>query len=104
MIFITDNGWQKDKKPTEEMAKATIDEFCRLNPNLIDYNKYNKMEQVKYSWEFMHALFMKTHKIASSKFITWHVDQFKDDLKKENPKRKKLPNNWKEILDWNGGH
>ena len=103
VIFITENGWQKDKKPTEEMAKATIDEFRSLNPKLIEHDKHNKVEQVKDLWEFMHALFMKMHKIATSKFVEWHVDQLKEDLKKENPKIKKFPNNWRDTLGWHGG-
>ena len=58
-IFITENEWQKDKKPTKEMVKAAIDKFHRLNPKLIEYNKCNKVQQVKYSWEFRYTLFMK---------------------------------------------
>ena len=44
MIFITNNRWQKDKKPTEEIAKAKIEKFCRLNQKLIKYNKCNKVK------------------------------------------------------------
>ena len=46
---------------------------------------------------------MKIHNIATSKFIIQHVDQLKDDLKKENLKRKKLPNNWRDTLGWHRG-
>ena len=42
VLSMTENNWQNDKKPTEEMAKASIDEFRRLNPRLIQCDKHNK--------------------------------------------------------------
>ena len=98
VIIITENTWQKEKIPTEEMARDSFNEFCRLNPKFIKYHKFSKAQQLKYYWEFMYAMFIRVHRNATPKYITWHVDQLSGDLKEEDPKRKDVPNNWRDNL------
>ena len=48
VIIITENTWQKEKIPTEEMARDSFNKFCRLNPKFIKYYKFSKAQQLKY--------------------------------------------------------
>jgi len=46
----------------------------------------------------MYAIFIRVHRNITPKYITWYVDQLSGDLKEEDPKRKDVPNNWRDNL------
>ena len=100
VIIITDNRWQKDKSPTEEMARSSFPEFKKLNPKFIEYEKFSEEEVMQHYWEFKLCMFKTAHANGTNKFITWHAQQLSADLKEENPRRTDFPNNWRNVLDW----
>lgn len=73
-IIITGNRWQKDKSPTEEMARSSFPEFKRLNPNFIEYDKFTEEQVLLYYWEFKQGMFKTVHANATNKFIAWHAE------------------------------
>jgi len=104
IILVTENKWQQDKKPTEDMAKATLNYFRQCNPSFIEYDKYSMPQLIRYYWEFKYVVFMKVHNDGTSKFVTMHVNQLRNDLKKKYPKHNKLPNNWRDFLGWHASY
>ena len=84
------------------MAKAAIDEFRKLDANLIQCDECIKEQLVQCLWEFVHAIFMKMHKIATAKFVTWNMNHLTEDLRNKHPHVKTLPNNWRDLLRWHG--
>jgi len=98
--FITLNRWQGEKKSIEEMAKKQLEKFRTLNPRFTKHNECQDAQLVRHIWEFMHAVFVQTHKKCKAMFMQVMIKQLKDDLKAENPKRKTFPENWREFTDW----
>ena len=51
IVNVTNSNWQKHKKPAEEMAKASLPKFRKLNPKFINCKKRNKFQLERYYFE-----------------------------------------------------
>ena len=75
------------------MAKALLPKFQELNLKFINCKKCNESQLERCYFECKCQTFAKTHIIGTKEFMPWHVNQLKENLKKENPRQKKMPKN-----------
>ena len=83
------------------MAKSVFAEFKALNEKFIANTAFIMAQLHKFFWEFVWSLLMIVHREATPKFIGQHVAQSRDDLLKEDPKKKNTLSNQRDVLKLN---